>query len=176
MHYVRALPWNSSAVSHKGKRTTIFRIPPNLWPCPAGGFSLWGIRFPRKISGLGRLAATSAQPFAAVLLLVGVSSAARVSARRTACPGRWRHPGKSGAARLNLDLGAELDDLPGRHAEERRGAFGVALQEGEHRFAPHPHAGNVLARDDGLAADVIGDVGEIDAGQLARWQASPSPS
>ncbi|MGY3344644.1 hypothetical protein ACVWYK_003413 [Bradyrhizobium sp. USDA 4470] len=30
-----------------------------------------------------------------------------------------------------------------------------------------PHARNVLARNDGFAADVVGDVGEIDAGQLA---------
>ena len=34
-------------------------------------------------------------------------------------------------------------------------------------FPPNPHARNVLARDDGLAADIVGDVGEIDAGQLA---------
>src|SRR3954471_9183405 len=52
--------------------------------------------------------------------------------------------------RLNLDLRAELHHLPGRHAEEGRGAFGVALQEGEHGFTPHPHARHVLAGDDGL--------------------------
>src|SRR5258707_1008397 len=71
--------------------------------------------------------------------------------------------------RLDLDLGAELHYLPGRYAEERRRAFGVALQEREHGLAPHPHARNILARDDGLAADVIGDVGEIDARQLALF-------
>jgi hypothetical protein len=36
----------------------------------------------------------------------------------------------------NLDLGPELHHLLGRHAEERGGAFGVALQEGEDVFAP----------------------------------------
>src|SRR6185437_12194448 len=69
--------------------------------------------------------------------------------------------------RSDLDLGAEFHHLPGRHAEERGGAFGVALQEGEHGFPPDPHARNVLARDDGLAADVIGDVVEVEPGQLA---------
>ena len=39
---------------------------------------------------------------------------------------------------LNLDLGAELHHLPRRHAEERGGAFGVALQEGEH-VSRHTH-------------------------------------
>src|SRR6266568_2545233 len=68
---------------------------------------------------------------------------------------------------LNLQLRAELHHLLGRHAEECRGAFGVALEEGEQAFAPDPHARNVLARDDGLAADVIGDAGEVDAGKLA---------
>jgi len=62
---------------------------------------------------------------------------------------------------------AELDDLAGWHAEERSGAFGIALQECEHGFPPHPHARDIFAGDDGLAADVIGDIGEIDAGQLA---------
>src|SRR4051794_3052900 len=80
--------------------------------------------------------------------------------------------------RLNLDLRPELHHLPRRHAEERRGAFGVALQEGEHGFAPYPHAGDIFPRDDGLAADVIGDVVEIDAGQLAlragEFQAFPN--
>ena len=32
------------------------------------------------------------------------------------------------------------------------------------------------ARNDGLAADVIGDVGEIDAGQLALLAGEPRPS
>ena len=41
------------------------------------------------------------------------------------------------------------------------------MQESEQRFPPHPHSRDILARDDGLAADVIGDVGEIDARQLA---------
>ena len=41
-----------------------------------------------------------------------------------------RNPG------LDLDLGAELDHLLGRHAEEGGGAFGVALQEGKKRFPP----------------------------------------
>src|SRR6185437_14997083 len=41
--------------------------------------------------------------------------------------------------RSDLDLGAEFHHLPGRHAEERGGAFGVALQEGEHGFPPDPH-------------------------------------
>ena len=68
---------------------------------------------------------------------------------------------------LDLDLRPELDNLPRRHAEERRRALGIALQEGKQRFPPHPHAGNVLAGNDGLAADVIGDVAEIDARQLA---------
>ena len=67
---------------------------------------------------------------------------------------------------LDLQLRAELHDLLGRHAEERGGAFGVALQEGEHRFPPQPHAWNVLAQDNGFAADIIGDVGEVDARQL----------
>ena len=67
---------------------------------------------------------------------------------------------------LNLDLRPELHHLLGRHAEKRGGAFGVALQEGEHRFPPQPHARNVLARDNGFAADIIGDVGEVDARQL----------
>src|ERR1700754_1106994 len=69
-------------------------------------------------------------------------------------------------ARLDFDLGAKLDDLPGRQSKKCRGAFSVALQEREHRFPPHPHARNVLAWDDRLAPDVIGDVGEIDARQL----------
>src|SRR6266852_9016750 len=68
---------------------------------------------------------------------------------------------------LDLDFGTELDDLPGWHAEERSGAFGIALQEREHVLPPHPHARDIFARDDGLAANVIGDIGEIDAGQLA---------
>src|SRR5215211_7142682 len=41
-----------------------------------------------------------------------------------------RNPG------LDLDLGADLDHLPGRHSEEGGGAFGVALQEGKKRFPP----------------------------------------
>jgi hypothetical protein len=57
--------------------------------------------------------------------------------------------------------------LAGWNAKKRGGARGVALQECEHGFTPYPHAGNIFPRDDGLAADVIGDVGEIDAGQLA---------
>src|SRR6185295_2978840 len=76
---------------------------------------------------------------------------------------------------LNLDLGAELDLLPGRHAEEGRRALGVALQEGKQGFPPHPHAWDILARDDGLAADVIGDVAEIDAGQLALLAGEDQP-
>src|ERR1700730_18346995 len=68
---------------------------------------------------------------------------------------------------LNLDLRPELDDLAGWHAEERGGAFGIALQEREHGFPPHPHARDIIAGDYGLAANVIGDIGEIDAGQLA---------
>ena len=40
------------------------------------------------------------------------------------------------ATSLNLDLGPELHDLLGRHAEEGGGAFGVALQEGKQRFPP----------------------------------------
>src|SRR3954463_7901300 len=78
---------------------------------------------------------------------------------------RSRPPARGSA--LDLDLGAELHYLLGRHAEERRRTLGVALQECEQRFPPYPHARNILARDDGLAADVIGDVGKIDAGQLA---------
>src|SRR5882672_5282917 len=68
---------------------------------------------------------------------------------------------------LNLDLRPELNDLPCRHAEERGRAFGVALQEREQRLPPNPHAGDVFPGNDGLAADVIGDIGEIDAWQLA---------
>ena len=48
---------------------------------------------------------------------------------------------------LNLDLGSELDHLPGRHAEERGRTLGVALQESEHGFAPQPHARNVFAAE-----------------------------
>src|SRR5258706_9725904 len=68
---------------------------------------------------------------------------------------------------LNLDLGSELDHLPRGHVEECRRPFGVALQKRKHRLPPHPHARNILAGNDGLAADVVGDIGEIDAGQFA---------
>ena len=67
----------------------------------------------------------------------------------------------------NLDLGAELDHLSGGHAEERGGALGVALKEGEDGFPPHPHARDPIAGNDGLAADVVGDVGEVDTRQFA---------
>jgi hypothetical protein len=43
------------------------------------------------------------------------------------------HPGY---AKLDLDLGSELDHLLGRNAKEGGGAFGVALQEGKQRFPP----------------------------------------
>src|SRR5580704_5981898 len=68
---------------------------------------------------------------------------------------------------LNFDLRAEFDDLPCRHAEKGGRALGIALQEGKQRFPPNPHPGNVLAGNDGLAADVIGDVAEVDPRQLA---------
>src|ERR1700733_1958908 len=58
-----------------------------------------------------------------------------------------RNARRSVGAALNLNLGAEFHHLLGRHPEERGGAFGVALQEGEHVFAPQPHARNVLARN-----------------------------
>src|SRR3981081_1625106 len=74
---------------------------------------------------------------------------------------------------LNLDLGSELDDLPARYPKERGGAFGVTLQKREQRLSPHPHARDIFAGNDGLAADVIGDVGEIDAGQLALIAGQP---
>ena len=76
---------------------------------------------------------------------------------------------------LNLDFGAELDDLSGRHVEESCGAFGVTLQERKYGFAPHRHAGDLVTGDDGLAADVIGDVGEVDAGQLALFARQAQP-
>src|SRR2546429_6824601 len=79
------------------------------------------------------------------------------------------------ATPLNLDLGPELHHLLGRHAEEGGGALGVALQEGKQRFPPHPHARDILARDDGLAADVIGDVAEVDARQLALLAGEDQP-
>ncbi len=64
-----------------------------------------------------------------------------------------------GREELNLDLGAELDDLAARHAEERGGTFGVALQEGKQILAPQPHARNISARNDGLAADIARRMG-----------------
>src|SRR5215470_11457459 len=70
---------------------------------------------------------------------------------------------------LDLDLRSEFHHLLRGHAEERCRAFGVSLQERKQRFSPHPHAGNVLARDDGLAADIIGDVGQVDTRQLSLF-------
>ena len=41
--------------------------------------------------------------------------------------------------------------------------------------APQPHARNVLARDNGFAADIIGDVGEVDARQLVLLAGEHQP-
>src|SRR4051812_30327180 len=70
-------------------------------------------------------------------------------------------------ATLDLDLGAELDDLSGRHTKESGRALGVTRQERKQRPPPHPHSRNVLSGNDGFASDVVSDIFEIDAGQLA---------
>src|SRR5438128_2741241 len=77
---------------------------------------------------------------------------------------------------LNLDLRAELDQLPCRYTEEGCRALGVVLQEREQGLAPHRHADDLFAWNDCLAADVVGDLRKIDAGEFTLFAGQLEPS
>ncbi len=62
----------------------------------------------------------------------------------------------------NRNLPPDLDHLIGRETEEVADMDSVALHHSEHPFLTGRQAQVVLAADDGFAADIIGEVVEVD--------------
>src|SRR6266852_2234838 len=83
------------------------------------------------------------------------------------------HQAQDSPPASNRDLAADLDDAVRGQPEVIRGMRGVALHEGEKRLQPARLRPAVLARDDGLVAEVISRVLEVDlaaalAGELQQ--------
>jgi len=88
----------------------------------------------------------------------------------------WRETVFAFPAAQTPKRSAELDDLPGRHPRTRRSVRRCAAGTRTPFPATAP-CGDLIAGNNGLAADEIGDVIEIDAGQFAlgRRRASNPP-